>query len=196
MMNEPSVDLMLARARRFTKGAEPWLVPLFRAGYAARGVVYCLTGVIAGLGAAGRRGEAPDSDGVLRLVISRPFGKLLLIVLVVGLGGFATWSLLRAALDPERDGAKPRVDEADRLFLHWIVLPGVDLGGRADMARLSQATSSNQQARYWVGELMRFPAGRWLVAGVGVGLLVYLAMQVRRALGPLTEDQMAAGSRA
>ncbi len=88
------------------RGAEnPVLGYLERLGYAARGALYVVMGVLAlriGLGSGG--GQATDLTGSLVFLIGNPFGKLVLIVVVVGLVAYSIWGFVRAIYDPLHRG--------------------------------------------------------------------------------------------
>lgn len=86
---------------------------LARAGLAARALVFAIVGVLAlklALGDGG--GKTTDQQGALKEIAAQPFGKTLLVVVAVGLFGYAAWRLIRAAVGhgaEERDDAKERV---------------------------------------------------------------------------------------
>jgi hypothetical protein len=85
---------------------------LARAGLVARGVVYAIIGVLALKLALGDGGKATNQQGALRTIADRPFGKTLLVIVAIGLAGYALWRLLRAALGhgPEQsDSGSDRV---------------------------------------------------------------------------------------
>jgi len=85
---------------------------LARGGLVARGVVYGVVGIIALKVAVGSGGKATNQQGALTTIARQPFGKVLLIATAIGLGGYAAWRLLRAAIGhgtQERDSAFDRV---------------------------------------------------------------------------------------
>src|SRR5215213_8277476 len=95
--------------------AGPAIAAMARAGYAAKGVVYVLVGGLALLAAVGSRlpvalpsavphGQTTGSRGALHTLVERPYGKLILALVGVGLAGYALWCFVRAALDPQRNG--------------------------------------------------------------------------------------------
>jgi len=88
---------------------------LARAGLVARAVIYAIIGVLAiklALGDGG--GETTNQQGALSEIAQQPFGKVLLILMAIGLAGYALWRLVRAAIGrgPEagQDDAKERID--------------------------------------------------------------------------------------
>lgn len=85
---------------------------LARAGLVARGVVYAVVGVLAVKLALGNGGKTTDQQGALHQIASQPFGKALLVLVAIGLGGYATWRLVRAAIGhgaESSDDAKERI---------------------------------------------------------------------------------------
>src|SRR4051795_8252262 len=83
-----------------------------RAGLAARGVVYAIIGLLALKLALGDGGKATNQQGALHTIARQPFGKLLLILVAVGLFGYAAWRGAWGAVGPVSagdDDAKERV---------------------------------------------------------------------------------------
>ena len=77
---------------------------LARAGFVARGFIYAIIGMLAIKLVFGAGGKTTDQKGALKTVADQPFGKVLLILLAIGLAGYALWRLIHAALGhgPER----------------------------------------------------------------------------------------------
>ena len=75
-----------------------------RLGYAARGLVYLVIGGFAFLAAIGRGSRTPDEKGALQVLLSQPFGKILLVLVAVGLLAYAIWRILMGVRDPESEG--------------------------------------------------------------------------------------------
>ncbi|HJQ09886.1 MAG TPA: DUF1206 domain-containing protein, partial [Gemmatimonadaceae bacterium] len=80
------------------------LVRLGRLGYAAKGIVYVVMGALATEAALGIGGGSTDTRGALRTIGEAPFGKIALIIVMIGLFGYAAWRLTSAVTDAERRG--------------------------------------------------------------------------------------------
>ena len=92
------------RITAFVKELAPLLEPLARMGYVAKGIVYMMIGVMAGLFALGRRNRPGDFSTVLLQSLHEPFGEVLLALLTLGLLGYGVWCLIQAILDTEKKG--------------------------------------------------------------------------------------------
>ena len=85
--------------------SNPVLELLERLGYAARGTLYVVMGVLAFRIASGTPGgQATDLTGSLVFLIANPFGKLVLITITVGLVAYSLWGFVRAIYDPMHRG--------------------------------------------------------------------------------------------
>ena len=147
----------LARSREFE-----WLA---RAGLAARGAIYAIIGVLAVKLALGHGGKTTDQQGALSTIAKQPFGKALLIVMVVGLAGYAIWRLVRAALGhgPEAsDDGKERLDGlASGIGYAMLCVTAVSIlagSGGGSSGGPDKAT----------GGVLGWPAGQILVVAAGV----------------------------
>jgi fumarate reductase subunit D len=85
--------------------ANPLLELLERLGYVVRGALYAVMGLLAlGLTLGFGGGQTTDLSGSLVFLINNPFGKLVLIVAVIGLGAYSLWGFTRAIFDPLHRG--------------------------------------------------------------------------------------------
>src|SRR6266571_8889948 len=82
-----------------------WITGLARFGYAMKGIVYLIIGGLAMKLAVGHGGAATDQRGALQTIYEQPFGKFLLVLVVIGLLGFAIWCFLQAWFDTEGKGS-------------------------------------------------------------------------------------------
>jgi hypothetical protein len=75
-----------------------WFEWLARAGLVARGAIYGIIGVLALEMAFGAGGKTTNQSGALAELAKQPGGKILLVLMAIGLFGYAFWRLLRAAV--------------------------------------------------------------------------------------------------
>ena len=84
---------------------------LARGGVAARGVIYAIIGGLAlqlALGDSG--GSTTSQQGALREIAQQPFGEFLLILMAIGLAGYAIWKLVRAAIGHGKEATDSTTD--------------------------------------------------------------------------------------
>ena len=151
---------------------------LARAGLVARGVVYGLIGILAIKVAFGAGGETTDQQGALKSIAGQPFGKVLLVLVAIGLAGYALWRLVRAAIGrgPETgaDDAKDRISG---------VVSGIAYAALCVTAVKiligSSSSSSSSKTEKATGGVLDWPLGRYLVIVAG---LVVLGVAVDQAL--------------
>ena len=79
------------------------LAKVGRLGWAAKGVVYAIMGVLAVPIAFGGGTETASRSGALGEIAEKSFGRVLLGVVAVGLGIYAAWRLITAFLPGEND---------------------------------------------------------------------------------------------
>ena len=78
--------------------------PIARVGFAARGAVYVMVGVLAARAAAGLGGRTTDAQGAVRAIGRLDASGLLLVSLAVGLGAYAVWRFAQALEDLDGKG--------------------------------------------------------------------------------------------
>ncbi|MEU9860192.1 DUF1206 domain-containing protein [Streptomyces sp. NPDC047971] len=143
-----------------------------RAGFAARGVLYLLVGVLAVRVGLTGTGEQADRGGALAQVAAAPLGTVLLWALGIGLAGMALWRLSEAvfgAAGPKGDKAHKRALSAGRSVFYAVsafLVCSFAVGERG-----SGAGSTDQQSRDITGRLLELPGGPWWVGAAAVGVL-------------------------
>ena len=161
--------------------------PLARLGYASKAIIYALIGILAAAAAFNRGGRVTDTSGALRVILSQPFGQLLLVVLGVGLCGYAVWRFLDAWQDPDRRGR----DFSGLVIRIGNVIRGIIYGALGFEAfRLVRGLrgSSGREAELWTARLMELPFGVWLVGVAGLIVTIYGISQLITAIRVSVED--------
>ncbi|HEU4521462.1 MAG TPA: DUF1206 domain-containing protein [Thermoanaerobaculia bacterium] len=162
--------------------AAPWIERLARLGYASKGLVYTIIGGLTAAAAFGRRGTDSDSNAAFRFILEQPFGRVLILVVALGLLGYAAWRIIAAITDGERRGsdAKGMAIRAGSFF-RGVVYVFLTI----EAARLAMGGSgggdSDQSTEHWIARLMAAPFGRWLVVIAGAGVAGYGVYQLYRA---------------
>ncbi|MCU1245633.1 MAG: hypothetical protein JWN02_1543 [Acidobacteria bacterium] len=164
--------------------AKPWIERLARLGYVAKGIVYAAIGLLTATAGVRRGGVAADRRDALRFIAGQPFGRLVLLVIAVGLIGYAIWRLLSALTDSEGQGddwkgVAGRIGSFVRgLFYGSFAYAVLRLANHhGDGGRSSDNTS-----RHWTARALDQPFGRWLVIAAGLALIGYGVYQFIRAV--------------
>lgn len=163
-------------ARRTAKKAEKsskggWIEWMARIGYAARGLLYIVVGLLAVQVVFGAGGETTGKDGAIAAIGNQTWGELLLVLMIIGLAGYSLWGFVRAFLDPFERGTDPKgllqrggylvsalvygalIPQTLRFLLH----PGDE-----------QAPGGNSTADFSAWLLSHPPVGQWLLVLIGV----------------------------
>lgn len=154
------------------RSAAPWVEMLARLGFAAKGAVYIMMGLIAASAAFTGGGRTAGSSGALATLADSTWGRLALGLIAVGLGGYVLWRALSAALNPEHEKAGARAFYA----VTAVIYAGLALeAGRLAMGQIGRGDDG---AAHWSSELMSQPFGQLLMGVVGLGVLLYGLQQI------------------
>ena len=155
----------------------PAVHALARLGLASRGLVWLVIGLLALQVLLGDQAQT-DQGGALRAVADKPFGEVLLVVLVVGFLGYAAYLLLSAAVGHRDEQGGSRL--AHRLEslgkgLVYLGLAGFTLrflleGGGEDKTRSTTA------------QVLQHTGGRTAVALAGAALVALGLYKARQAV--------------
>lgn len=171
-----------------------WVDRTARVGLIARGVVYGGTGLIAlQIARHGSQESSADKVGALREIAERPFGRALLVVLCIGLLGYIAWRVADATVghrdaDDEAERTGKRALAALKAVLYSILLvSAVRLVLRGPSAAGSPGDTKEESL---TARLLALTGGRWIVATVGVALMLGGLYIVYRGLGQKFDDKL------
>jgi hypothetical protein len=138
-------------------------------GLVAKGVVYCLLGVLAFMAAfeiGGKTVESADRQGVFNHMLNWPAGTALLAILVFGLLCYTVWRAIEA-IDPSSQRGKDKWSKRLRYGFSAVTHGLIALSAiKLLMGEKSKGGDKNQQ---WAAEVLSKPMGAWLLA---IGALV------------------------
>jgi len=160
------------------------LEKLARLGYASKAVIYAIVGVLAVLTVANRGGAITDTTGALFVVLTKPFGRGLLLILAVGLCGYGAWRLLDAFMNPDRDSLFIRIGNGVRGCVYGA------LGIRAIQLLRGSGTSTGDEAELWTAKVLDWPLGEVAVAIVGGIIAAYGASQIVQGVRGTHDDKI------
>ena len=149
----------------------PVVEGLARGGYIARGVVYALIGLLAARLISSGGGQEADQAGALQTLGAQPFGEILLVLITVGLLGYAMWGVIRALLDPLGRGS----DAKGYLERGGFMLSGISYATLALLAfyyATGYGKASGGNSQDFTVQLSAQPFGKWLIVLLGLFWIV------------------------
>ncbi|WP_028937309.1 DUF1206 domain-containing protein [Pseudonocardia spinosispora] len=139
-----------------------------RAGLVANGLIHLLVAYLA-IRVAFGDAERADQGGALQTIAGEPFGRLLLWAVTAGFAAVVIWRL-REALSGFRYLTDESQRRQKRLFsAGQVVVFAVLTGLTARVAGGEPPGNGGQSGSAW---LLQAPGGRWLLAAIGVGVVV------------------------
>jgi hypothetical protein len=145
----------------------PWFERLARFGYASKGVVYLIAGLMTVRAAFGLGGQATDKNGALLTIIAEPFGRFLLAAIGIGLIGYILLRFVQALLDPEHKGSDAKgIAQRVGYLLSGLLYVGLVLTSLRLAVGLP--ANSGDQLQSLVARVFEAPLGRWLVGIAGL----------------------------
>jgi len=177
--NRPAGTSLDAAARFLARGGSGvWLRAVSRLGLVCRGTVYLLVGYLAlrlALATHGRRGAPASSGGAVQAASEPSWGRVLLVLLVAGLGAYALTQLVEAVFRPSQ-AASMIGRWRQRAVSSWGCLLYVAFclsTARLVLVSAAKQTAGSEQRQDTdvTAELLRTGWGRLLLVLVGVGLV-------------------------
>ena len=162
MEDVKSMSSIQARGSVKHAAANPQLELLERLGYAVRGALYAVMGLLVlaiALNLGG--GKATDLSGSLVFLTGNPLGKLVLIVAVIGLSAYAVWGFIRAIYDPLHRGSDAS-GYAARLGFVTSALSYLAIVVFALQLLAGSSAASGDSTQKTIASILVHPAGGWV----------------------------------
>lgn len=182
-------------AQQAKQDLAPWVERLSRAGYATKGSIYIIVGVLAFQAAFELGGRTTDSKGALQSVFRQPFGRVLLFAIAIGLTGYLVWRLAEAIFDIEHKGTGFK-GIVKRL---GYALSGLAYGSLAltalQLALGLTVSGGDNGSQVWTARLLNIPFGRYLVgaialAAIGLGINAFYVAVTGMFLKKIKTEEM------
>jgi hypothetical protein len=161
-----------------------WAERLGTAGWAAKGIIYLLIAFIAGqLALRGDTGGREASkQGALRQLAEQPLGKVMLIVLAVGLAAYAANRVLAIFLPATGDDGKDWLRHAGRagsaIVYGALAAQAISVVLGSNQGTAGPSTDSSQKE--WSATLLSSTPGTIVLVAIGVGFIAFAAQQVHK----------------
>jgi hypothetical protein len=174
------------KAEEAVRECAPWIEKLARLGFLAKAILYMTIGALA-TAAALRLGGTPatGSRGAMAHLLSAPFGEVLLVVIAIGLFGYAAWRLVEGIADPEHHGTKPKgIAMRARSIGVGVIHIALAISALKLAAGDLSAGNDGKQTQHWTAKAMSTPGGTialWLRAGAFIAFGLYQLYNAWRA---------------
>ena len=167
----------------------PVLALLERLGYVVRGALYAVMGLLAlGVAVGIVGGQTTDLSGSLVFLTANPFGKLTLVVVVVGLAAYSLWGFIRAIYDPLHRG-KGASGYAARLGFVSSAVSYAAIVFLAIQLLAGSSGGAGNSTQKTVAAILVHPGGGWLTVIIGVvAILVGLGQFLEAYRATFKED--------
>lgn len=158
-----------------------WVEITARIGYLAKGIFYAALGLLTvriALGGGG--GTDGAQQQAFQTILRQPFGRILLILVILGLLAYAAWRFVQATIDPDDEGS-----DASGVVkrIGFAISGGIHIGyallGWRTMA--GGGGGGGSSAEDWTARLMSQPFGAWLVGITGAVIVAVGLYQFYRA---------------
>lgn len=156
-----------------------------RVAIATQGFLYVILGLLAIELAAGNHGAKASQRGAIEALARQPLGRVLLAIVAVGLACHVAWRLLLAVRGEPSGGedgesVAKRAANAGRAIIYGsftVAAVGLAFGGGG-----SGGSGSGAKEKQSTAFVLSWPAGRWLVIAVGLGIVGAGLWNVKRAV--------------
>ncbi len=160
--------------------------PIAQAGLTAKGIVYCLLGLLAFMAAFRIKGQSAnktDTSGVFDLVHDQTGGKVILAIIAAGLICYSLWRAIQAFGDQENKGSDAKGLAVRARYLFSGLVYGF-LAFTAIKLLFYNDSGSVDNKQDMAQELLSKPFGQWLV---GIAAVILLAVGIYQVYYGLSE---------
>jgi hypothetical protein len=169
--NSP-LGIVKEQGERLEKSAGPWVTLLARFGYAAKGIVYIIIGVLAAYASFTTGGRTTDTRGALEEILYKPYGKYLLGAIAIGLAGYALWRFVQAIKDTENKGSGAKgIAVRVGYAVIGVIYAGLAFSALQLVLGSGGESKGDSTSKEWTATLLAQPFGQWLVGAIGLGFI-------------------------
>lgn len=172
----------------------PWVERLARFGYAARGVVYAVVGLLAlqAAFAGGGSGQTTGAEGAIQKIAEQ--SRVLLVLVAIGLAGYALWRFVQAFLDPDRKGTEPKgLAKRGMALASGVAYTGLALLAARIAAGAGGGAAGAGGNQGLTADVLSKPFGRWLIILAGVAVIAAGLNELRRGFTKSFRDKLKMG---
>ncbi len=161
----------------------PWVDTAARIGLTARGLVYVVMGLIVASVARGDRSDSPSTRGAIGTISEQSYGKVLLVIVILGLGCYVLTCVLGAirGYGGKKSGES---DTSDRLLDagRAVINGGLAVAAARALGGDRSKTKGGRTEKKATGKVLDLPGGRALVVIAGLAVIGAAVSQARKAV--------------
>ncbi len=192
-----AVEQPAREAREKAESGSGWYAWLARAGLVAKGISFGIVAVLAIGVAVGTGGETTSRQGALQTLAQHAWGKVLLVLLVLGFVGYAIWRFVQAFAERDDDGdekgkAKKWGKRAGYVG-RGLIYAGLAFTTAKILAGSGGQESQNEKAQKTTAALLDWPGGRWIVGIAGLAIIGAGLWNLYRGIAKKFEDKWRTG---
>ena len=161
-----------------------WITPVAKAGLTAKGIVYCLIGILAFMAAfrfGGQSTSSADTTGAFKSIEDLPAGKWLLLAVGLGLFCYAVWRVVEAFTHKESgENEVKKWGQKARYLLSGLGYLSIGIVALRIALQSSGGSGGGGRNQSMAAGLLDQPMGQWLlglvaliIAGVGIYQIYY-----------------------
>jgi uncharacterized protein DUF1206 len=181
----------MADLRARARSPERWEEVLARVGLVAKGISYGLVGALAAGVAVGVGGKTTSRQGALHELAGNGFGKVVLVLLVLGFASYALWRIVQAVRTHDESAAKAWGKRAGYLGRALIYL-SLAYSAAKIVAGAGGGSSSSGKTHHAAAVVLSWPGGTWLVGIAGIVVIAVGVWNLYRGLSRKFEDKWVA----
>ena len=173
---EEFVSRKAEKTRAKAESGTGWYAGTARAGLVAKGISYALVGALAVAVAVGHGGKATSRTGALATIADESWGTVVLVVLAFGFAAYALWRLIQAIFEREDDedgaaGAAKKWGKRAGYVGRALIYAGLTYSTLQLVSDSGDHQSQTGNARETTSTVFDLPAGRWIVAIIGLAVV-------------------------
>lgn len=177
------------QATTTAKGGSPddWHERLGRVGFAAKGALYGIIGVVAIAVAIGSEKSTTDQTGALASLADKPAGNVLLVLLAIGLGAYSLFRLVEVFVGPANDDGAKAILERLASVARFVLYGALCVSA---VRLIADAGTSGGNETSTTSTVFDLPAGVALVFIAGVVMIGVALYQGYKAGSTSFEDEL------
>jgi hypothetical protein len=160
---------------------EIWFERFFRFGLICKGVVYCITGILATLAAIGLGGSKSSKSQIFRFIYEQPLGLVLISIVAFGLFGYTLLRFFQCFKDIDHKGSDAK-GIASRIGYGISGTIYLGLGAYATKLAITGSAGSGESRQFMVAKILQVSGGEWIIATIGLIIIGNGVYQVYRGV--------------